>query len=240
MLTVFIRSVLLVCLAVCALRLMGKRQVGQLQPYEFVLALMIAELAATPMESVGTPLLYGIVPILGMLSLHGLMTLLSMKFTPVRRLLSGGPSVIIRQGEIQYDEMRRMCYTTSDLLEALRAQGFLNIADVSAAILETNGKLSVFPRGAKRPLTPEDMGLSVPDEGIPLTLVVDGRVQLDHLKKAGVTESWLMEKLRPMGYTDVGRVLLASLDTEGRLFVQGKDSQEGARLLQTAEKKGAR
>ena len=152
---------------------MGKRQVGQLQPYEFVLALMIAELAAAPMEDIGTPLLYGIVPILGMMFLHGLAALLSAKSMLFRRALSGGPSVIIRKGVIQYHEMKRLCYTVSDLLEELRAQGCLNIADVCTAILETNGRLSVFPYGNKRPVTPEDLKIQAGYEGIPMTLVVD-------------------------------------------------------------------
>lgn len=237
MFTVFTRTLILYAVSVLAIRLMGKRQVGQLQPYEFVLALMIAELAAAPMENVGTPLLYGIVPILGMLLLHGLATLLSVKSTLFRRLLSGGPSVVIRRGVIQYDEMRRMCYTTTDLMEELRAQGYLNVADVCTAILETSGKLSVFPHGNKRPATPEDLGISVSYEGIPQTLVVDGRVQKDHLKTCGLTESWLMDRLKPIGYSDPKDVLLASLDTQGRLFVQGKREGDRMHLLQAMDEK---
>ena len=239
MLTIFVRTLILYVVSVLAMRLMGKRQVGQLQPYEFVLALMIAELAASPMENVGTPLLYGIVPILGLLFLHGLGTLLSVKFTPVRRAISGGPSVIIRKGAIQFAEMRRMCYTTTDLLEELRAQGFLNIADVCTAVLETSGKLSVFPYANKRPATPEDLQLQVDYEGIPMTLVVDGRVQAEHLKKCGLTAGWLLNRLRPLGYERVESVLLASLDTQGRLFVQGKGEQGKMHLVQALEKKAA-
>lgn len=232
MLTVFMRTLILYAVSVAAIRLMGKRQVGQLQPYEFVLALMIAELAASPMESMGTPLLYGIVPILGMLALHGLATLLTVKFPRVRRILSGGPSVIIRQGVIQYGEMRRMCYTVTDLLEELRAQGYLNVADVCTAILETSGKLSVFPHSGKRPVIPEDLGLTPAYEGIPMTLVVDGRVQREHLKKCGQTEQWLMAQLKQLGCAGPDQVLLASLDTQGKLFVQSKDESRSMHLIQ--------
>lgn len=237
MLTVFVRTLILYGVSVVAIRLMGKRQVGQLQPYEFVVALMIAELAASPMENVGTPLLYGIVPILGLLLLHGVATLLSVKFMPLRRAVSGGPSVVIRKGVIQYAEMRRMCYTTSDLLEELRAQGFLNIADVCTAVLETSGKLSVFPYANKRPVTPEDMHLQVDYEGIPMTLVVDGRVQQGHLRQCGLTESWLWDRLRPLGYTRPGQVLLCSLDTRGMLLVQGKGADEKMHLIQALDQK---
>ena len=231
MLTVFARTVILYGVSVAAIRLMGKRQVGQLQPYEFVLALMIAELAASPMEYVGTPLLYGIVPILGMMAVHGLMTLLTVKFAPLRRFLSGGPSVIIRDGAIQYEEMRRLCYTTTDLMEELRGQGYLNVAEVNTAILETTGKLSVFPKAASRPATVGDLGIQAQDEGIPLTLVVDGRVQREHLRQCGQTEQWLRDVLSSRGYGDVRRILLASLDSGGSLFVQGKGRNERPALF---------
>lgn len=237
MLTVFVRTMILYAVSVAAIRLMGKRQVGQLQPYELVVALMIAELAASPMEDVGTPLLYGIVPILGLLLLHGVVTLLSVKCMPVRRFVSGGPSVVIRRGVIQYGEMRRMCYTLSDLLEELRAQGYLNIADVCTAVLETSGKLSVFPYANKRPLTPEDMHLAVDYEGIPMTLVVDGRVQRDHLRRCGLTEGWLLDRLRPLGYAGPEQVLLCSLDTKGMLLVQGKADSEKKHLIQALDQK---
>ena len=235
MLTIFVRTVILYALSVLAVRLMGKRQVGQLQPYEFVLALMIAELAAAPMEGVGTPLLYGVVPILGMMALHGLVTLLTVKSTALRRLLSGGPSVIIRDGIIQYEEMKRMCYSTSDLMEELRAQGFLNVADVSTAVLETTGKLSAFPKGEKRPVTPADLSLSPVDEGIPLTLIVDGRAQRDHLARCGLSRQWLGERLKKMGYQKESQVLLAVLDRSGVLSLQGKDGRAASCQAMKAE-----
>jgi len=237
MLTVLCRTIILYLLSILAIRLMGKRQVGQLQPYEFVLALMIAELAAAPMEEIGAPLLYGVLPILGLMIIHGLATLLSVHFTFFRRLLSGGPSVIIRKGVIQYDEMRRMCYTTTDLMEELRAQGIMNIADVCTAILETNGRLSAFLHGEHRPLAPSDIGLSVPYEGMPMTLIVDGRIQQEHLQKCGLNEQWLLKQLRPMGFSGAQDILLASLDTQGRLFIQGKREGDQMHLIQVLDEK---
>lgn len=231
MLTVFFRTLILYSVSVLAIRLMGKRQIGQLQPYEFVLALMIADLAASPMENVGTPLLYGVVPILTMLFLYGVFTLLSVKWMPLRRALCGGPSVVIRDGAIQYEEMRRLCYTVTDLTEELREQGFLNVADVRTAILETSGQLSVFPRAKKRPVTPEDLRLKPEEETIPMTLAVDGKVQQEHLQTCGLDEKWLRERIAPLGFSSVSEVLLASLDGRGRLFVQGKKG--GAHLIET-------
>lgn len=237
MLTVCVRTLILYAVSVAAMRLMGKKQIGQLQPYEFVLAIMIADLAASPMENVGTPLLYGIVPILTMLLLYGIFTLLSAKFMPMRRALSGGPSVIIRKGVIQYREMDRLCYTVTDLLEALRCQGFLNIADVCTAILETSGQLSAFPYPNKRPVTPEDLQLQADSEGIPMTLTVDGRVQREHLKKCGLREEWLLDQLKALGYQSPGEILLASLDTQGRLYVQSKRDDAGMHIVQALDEK---
>lgn len=239
MLTVFARTAILYAVSVLAMRLMGKRQVGQLQPYELVLALMIAELAAAPMETVDTPLAYGIVPIGALVFFYGLATLLSVRFPAVHRFLSGGPSVVIRKGVIQYGEMRRICYTVSDLMEELRGQGYLNVADVATAVLETSGKLSVAPHAGKRPATPEDLGLTVEDEEIPMTLVVDGAVQREHLQALGLNEAWLQKRLTPLGLGKTRDVLIASMDAGGKLFVQGKAKNARAHLIDTRAAKEA-
>ena len=185
MLTVFIRSVLLVCLAVCALRLMGKRQVGQLQPFELVIAIMIADLAATPMESLDTPLWRGIVPMAALVMLHQIFSLLSLKSQKMRRFFSGSPTVIIRNGQIDYQALEKLCFNLNDLLEELRTGGVLSPTEVGTAIMETSGKLSVFPTSQKRPVTPEDMKLKTGYEGIPLTLILDGAAGTEQSAPAG-------------------------------------------------------
>ncbi len=226
MLTVLLRSCILYAVSVLAMRLMGKRQVGQLQPYELVVAIMIAELAASPMESVGTPLLYGIVPIGALVVLHGLGSILSAKSVRARTALSGEPSVLVRNGAVQYEELSRLNYSMSDLMEEVRACGVLNIADVNVAILETSGKLSVFPHALKRPVTPEDMQLSPEDEAIPMMLVVDGKPQPRQLAKCGKDEQWLTTQLKKSGNLAMPDVLYCLLDTKGTLIVQ--DKQGGA------------
>ena len=166
MLTIFFRAVILYTVSVAAVRLMGKRQIGQLQPYELVLAILIADLAAGPMSGAETPLAYGLVPIAALVIMHSAASLLGMKSPPFRRLLNGTARVLILNGSIQYDELKRVCMTVSDLLEAVRANGVMNIHEVGTAVLETNGVLSVFPLSAKRAVSPEDMNLTVPpDEG---------------------------------------------------------------------------
>ena len=237
MITVFLRSLLLVCFAVLAMRLMGKRQIGQLQPFELVIAIMIADLASTPMESLDIPLWRGVLPLMATVILHQLFTLLSLKSQRLRAFFSGTPTVIIRDGCIDHQALEKLCFNLNDLLEELRSSGILSPTEVGTAIMETSGKLSVFPYANKRPATPEDLHLQVDYEGIPMTLVVDGRVQQGHLRQCGLTESWLWDRLRPLGYTRPGQVLLCSLDTRGMLLVQGKGADEKMHLIQALDQK---
>lgn len=237
MLTVLIRAAILFLVAVFAMRIMGKRQIGQLQPYELVIAIMIAELAATPMGELGIPLLYGIVPILTLMLLHSTISMLSLKSQRFRAFISGRPSILIKNGVIQEKELSRICFDLNDLLEELRAGGVLNPADVGAAILETSGKVSVFPHAEKRPVSPRDLALEVAYEGIPLTLVLDGEVQHQNLTVGGLDDRWLAKSLNDMGFRSPQDVLLASLDTQGMLFAQGHGDKPRIKIAQALDAK---
>lgn len=222
MLAVFIRVVVLYLFSVLAMRLMGKRQVGQLQPYELVLALMVAEIAASPMENMGTPLLYGLVPTLGLMVLHGVCTALSVKWLPVRRLLNGRPGVVIRQGCMDTVQMQKMGYTVEDLMEELRGLGYPDISEIETAILETNGRLSAFPKTVFEGVQKQDVLQNTPEKGMPRLLVVDGQVQKEHLMETGHDDAWLKRQLEKAGEKRTCDVVLASLNGEGRMYVQGK------------------
>lgn len=232
MLTIFFRVVLLYTFSVIAMRLMGKRQVGQLQPYELVLALMVAEIAAAPMENMATPMLHGLVPILGLLVLHGVCTALALKSQTLRQLMYGIPGVVIREGVVDGRQMKRMAYTVTDLLEELRGQGYEDVSHIHTAILETNGKLSVFPKAAFAPVTCRDLQLKTEPMQMPLLLIADGAVQQKHLLACGRNEAWLLQQLSRVHIHSVKQVLLASLNGQGELFVQGK-KQPVSHILQT-------
>lgn len=230
MLTILIRSLILVSVAVLTFRLMGKRQVGQLQPFELVIAIMIADLAATPMESLDTPLWRGIAPMLSLIVLHQLITLLSLKSQSLRAFFSGRPTVVIRNGCIDYQALRKLCFNLNDLLEELRTGGVLSPSEVGTAILETSGKLSVFQDGAHRPVTPEDLGLETGYEGIPLTLIMDGQLEKHNLSLCGRSEKWLHEKLKECGHEGYGSILLGYLDTNGILSLYGYEGKPPLRV----------
>lgn len=229
MLTVLVRGAALVCVAVVSVRLMGKRQVGQLQPFELVIAIMIADLAATPMESVDVPLWRGVVPMISLIVLHQLFTLLSLKSQRMRAFFSGRPTVVIRNGRIDLKALQKLCFNLNDLLEELRTGGILSPTEVGTAIMETSGKLSVFPSGAHRPLTPRDMDISTGYEGVPLTLVMDGRLEKDNLPLSGRDETWLMERLKELGFDGYQSVLLCYLDTDGLMTAHGYGDTPPAR-----------
>ena len=224
MLTIFTRSVLLYIASLLAMRAMGKREVGQLMPFELVVVIMIAELAATPMGGVGIPLLYGILPMIALVVCHGIITALCMKWQPFRAWMSGQPTVLMRNGVICEKQMRKSGVDLNDLMEAIRAAGILDPAEVGTIVLEPGGQVNVFPKADYRSVSPHDMKLQVSQEGLPLPLVMDGVIQPDNLKRGGLTEAWLRETAADYGYPDLEQVLFLSLNTQGEMLIQGKGS----------------
>ncbi len=217
-----VRTVILYLLIVLIIRLMGKHQIGQLQPFELVITIMISELAAVPMQDTDIPLLHGIIPILTLLLIQISLSLLTLKNETARRIICGGPSILIENGKINQAELTRLRYNLNDLLEQLRLKDMPNIADVEYAILETSGKLSIIPKSQKRPVNPEDLKLETPYEGLPVTLIVDGVLKEKNLTMLNLSQDWLRGELNKHGLDSWDQVLLASLDTTGRLFLQPK------------------
>ncbi|MFZ5641063.1 MAG: YetF domain-containing protein [Bacillota bacterium] len=224
MLVVFIRTLVLFSLVVVVMRVMGKRQVGQLQPFELVVMIMISELAALPMADTGIPLIYGVIPILTLLVAGVFLAYISLKSERARGIICGTPSILVENGKILEKELHKLRYNINDLLEQLRAKNFPNLGDIEFAILETSGQLSVIPKSQKRPVNPEDLQIPTKYEGLPLTLVVDGKVLHKNLAKANLDEDWLKTELARFGINRVDRLLFASLDTQGQLLFQPKSA----------------
>lgn len=229
MLTGFIRTVILFFVTTVVLRLMGKRQLAQLQPYEVVITLMISDLATQPMADVEIPLLGGVVAILTLLLLHSLLSVLAYWSIPLRRLICGRPSVLVRNGTICEDELERLCFDLSDLMEGIRSKGLIGLHETGSVLLETNGSLSVFPSAENRPATRGEQGMEERYDGIPLTLILDGKVQRRTLALAGKDRTWLDNVLQAQGIERARNVLVALLSTQGVLLIQEKG--EGGRLI---------
>lgn len=231
MLISFVRTIILYILVVAALRIMGKRQIGQLQPSELVVTMMISELASIPMENVGTPLANGVIPILTLIIAEAAFSFLTLKSKKIRKIISGSPTVLIDKGRVLEKEMERLRFNIDDLMEELRTNGYSNLMDVEYAIMETNGMLSIIPKSNKRPLTPSDLQLCPEYEGLPFLLIADGVINEAALSSAGFGEAWLTERLQEFQIEQVKDVFIAFLDSEGNLFVQKKfkksDTKEG-------------
>ncbi len=218
---IIIRTLILYAAVVIFLRLMGKREVGQLQPYELVIIIMISELAAIPMQNTSIPVINGLIPIFVLFAAHVSLSLLSLKSEKARAVISGKPTIVIENSKIMEEEMRKMRYNINDLLEQLREKNVTNIADVEFAILETSGHLSVILKSDKRAIQPGDVGIFPQYEGLPITLVADGRLIHENLKKINRNVEWLENEFKNAG-TTYKRVFFANLDSQGKLFFQNK------------------
>ena len=219
----FYRTVFLYLAVLAAVRIMGKREVGQLSAFDLVVAIMIAELAAMSMEKIDMPLYEGIIPIFTLVFLEIFLSYLSLKSHTIRGLVDGAPTIVSANGKIREKELRKLRYNVSDLLGQLRQKDVANIANVQYAILETSGELSVVLKSGKRPVTPEDLGLPVKEEGLPTPLIFDGQVHCRNLQKLGLDRTWLEEEIRKKGVARIEDVLFASLDTSGQLYVSEKE-----------------
>ena len=222
MLTIFIRAIVLYVLMIAIMRGLGRRELGQFQPYEFVMMVLLAEIIASPMESVSTPLLHGLVPAAALFSVHCAITLISYKSDKFRAIVSGKPVVVMSKGVINEKELKRLCMGLNDLMEGLRCCGILDPAEVGTAVVEPNGSISAFPRASCRPPVTSEMNMDPGYEGLPMILVMDGRVQRHNLSQCMHDEKWLAEQLGCFGLS-AEKVFFASIDTKGMLTVQEKN-----------------
>ncbi|MBQ3134353.1 MAG: DUF421 domain-containing protein [Oscillospiraceae bacterium] len=225
----FIRTVILYILIIAGLRLMGKRQVGELEPSELVVSLLIADLAAVPMQDFGIPLLTGVIPILTLLALTMILSVLTMKSTRLRVLLCGKPSIVVRDGKPDQREMRRNRFTVDELLEELRMKGYTDLTQIRYAILETNGTLSVLPYADQIPPTVKQMGLRAGDAGLPRVIISDGLLLKENLTAAGYDARWLDRQLRKHHVPSPDRVFLMTVDELGAVYLVDGDTKEASR-----------
>lgn len=223
MFIVMIRTAILYMLVVLTMRLMGKRQIGELEPFELAIAIMISDLASLPMQDLGIPLLYGIIPIITLLILQTLITILELKSQFFRKLMTGKPSLIIANGKIDIKELRNQRLTYNDLIEELRLKGFYNIQDIAYAVLETSGELSIMPKTEITPASKKDLNIPVQQEKLPVTLILDGKIDYNNLKIINKDINWLNSKLKSNNIDNPAKVFVAILDTQNKIFFQMKD-----------------
>jgi len=207
------------------MRLMGKGELSEMQPFELVITLMIAELGALPMENLGVPLLNGVVAISALLFLQIVISYINLKSERARGIICGKPSILIHKGQINEKELRRLRVNINDLMEQIRTKEYSGIGDVEFAILETNGDLSIIPKDNKRPVTMEDLNLDAHYEGLPVSVIIDGHINYDNLRELNLSKEWLNHQLEDYEVEDPNEVLFSYVDSDKKLFVQKRDKR---------------
>ncbi len=220
MFNVIIKAVIIYAFILLTMRLMGKRQVGQLQPFDLVISIIIAEVAALPMANAGIPLTYGIAPVITLLFLHNLLAFITSKSEKLRAFFSGKSVMLIKKGIIDKKEMCKLDYNLNDLLEQLRAKNVISLSDVYYAILETNGNLNVVLKPEKAPLTPGDMSISPANEGFHYAIIMDGKLNRKNISMANLTIPVINKAVSKMGFSGVKNVLIATVSETGQFFSQ--------------------
>lgn len=226
MVIAFVRTIILYILLIVGIRIMGKRQVGELEPSELVLALLISDLAAVPMQDFGIPLAAGVIPIITLLCITMILSVLTMKSIRFRVLMCGRPSIVIQDGALRRNEMERNRVTIDELMEELRMQGITDITTIKYAILETNGRLSVLLRAEEQPVTAKQMGIATEDVALPLVIINDGRLLSHNLKIRGLNETWLKKQLDAQGVHRVEDVFLMTVDEQNHVFCSPKEESQ--------------
>lgn len=226
MFVVLIRTVVLYLFIVVGIRLLGKHQIGQLEPSELVLTLIIADLASVPMQDNGIPLLWGLIPIVVLLALSTIISVLCTRSIRFRALLCGRPSIVVENGQVLEAELKKNRLTLDELMEELRIQGYADFKSIKFALLETNGQLSVLPFAAEKPVTAAQMGVPTQETGLPVVLVSDGHLLEHNLKGLGYEHIWLEQQLASYGLHSCRQAFLLTVDEGGTTYCIPKKEAE--------------
>ena len=227
MFVVSIRTAILYLLVVLTMRLMGKRQIGELQPYEFVITIMISDLASLPMQDTRLPLLLGIIPIITLLFLKTLLTQIGLKFQYTRKLVDGEPCILVHKGKINYSTLKKQQLNIDELLEELRLANYFNLDEIQYAILENDGQISILPTDYNSSNTSNSGNTAQNTEAkLPKVLISDGEVNKNSLTSMNKDEEWISNLLKKHNIKSIKHVLIALYDTEGKFKYQLFDKYE--------------
>lgn len=220
MLTIVVRAIIIYVVVLFLYRLMGKRQLGQMQPFELVLTLIIADLATIPMAEVSVPVLHGIVPLLTLVIVHFVLTFLCKISNRFAWFLSGKPVIVINPNGIDYKALKNLNISVDDVFEAIRGCGYFSIEQIQYAIMETNGKMSVMPKSQFAPVTVGDMKFDVEKSAIPVNIINEGKIVKENLQIAGIEENDIKNILLQAKIKKVKDVLILTVDKNGQVYIQ--------------------
>ena len=222
---IFIRTLIIYFSLLLIMRLLGKRQLGEMELSEFVVAALIADLASHPLQDIGIPMINGLVPIVTLFCCEVLISGVAMKNIRLRALLFGKPSMLVEKGKIRQKEMKKNRFTTDELMEELRNQGYPDISSVEYAVLETDGRLSVIPYPSEAPVTPAQLKIEAEDKGYPVVVISDGHVIQSNLRLVGRDMNWLKQRLAALGVKDAESVFLMTVNSAGQDYYTIKEPE---------------
>lgn len=221
-----IRTVILYLTVIFSLRLMGKKQIGQLEPSELTVAIMISELATIPLSETGIPLLNGIIPVLILASIEILVSILIIKNIKFRKLITGKPVIIVENGILKENVLKNTRFTTDDLLTEMRLKGISDINDIQYGILETGGQVSFILKKESTPITFKDLGICVKEDYLPFPIISKGTILFENLKVIKRDEKWLLGRLKELGYENFKDILLLTANHKEIKFIQRRGKKQ--------------
>ena len=208
------------------MRILGKRQMGEMELSELVVSVLIADLAAMPLQDIGIPLINGLVPVFTLFACELIISGLTLKSVKMRALLGGRPCLLIKDGKILQKAMQQCRFTVDELTEELRGKDIMDISQVKYAILETDGTLNAILGAADQPLTPRHMGIATDELGYPYIVIDEGRVMEENLRLAGRNTAWLKSELRRRGVKDPEEVYIMILYDSGQIYFASRDNKK--------------
>ncbi len=220
MFIVFFRTIILYVFVVITMRLMGKRQIGELQPFELVITIMVSELAALPMQNAGIPIIHGIIPIITLLTLQVMLSEIQLKSDKFRSLIDGRPSILIKNGKVNIDELKNQRLSINDLLEELRIKGELDISEIAYALIETDGQMSVINKYQYDTVKRKDLNIKEEQISLPVLLICNGEIKKDGLDYYKKDKKWIQDILIKNNINSEKEVFIALMDSKGEFFYQ--------------------
>lgn len=220
--TLICRSFILYVIILFLLRLMGKRQLGEMQPFELVITLIIADLATIPMAETALPMLQGIIPLITLVSIHYLICLLSRKSTKFRRLFSGKPVILLDPDGINIENMKKVNMNFNDLMEGLHSAGYFNLEELLYVILQTNGTMTVVNRAPYAPITANDLKIEKDEATLPIIIVSKGKIMKENFEIANINENFIKKHINKVGIKSIKDILIMTINNVGKIYVQPK------------------
>lgn len=220
--TLICRSLILYVVILFLLRVMGKRQIGEMQPFELVITLIIADLATIPMAETTLPLIQGIIPLITLVSVHYLICLLSRKSLLMRKFFSGKPVILVDPDGVNYENLQKVNMNFNDLTEGIHTAGYFNLDEILYVILQTNGTMTIVNRAPYSPVTADDLNIKKSQATLPMILVTKGKIIKENLLKAEIDENFILNEIKKVGINSIKEILILTLNNTGKIYVQPK------------------